>query len=65
MNLSDYVKVYDNTLPPEYCNQLIRNFEAYDKKLREFYQNMQKISYTSKVAQFSRFQIEFEEQKLD
>jgi hypothetical protein len=32
MNLSDYVKVYDNTLPPQYCDRLIKDFEAYDRK---------------------------------
>jgi hypothetical protein len=32
MNLSDYVRVYDNALPEQYCQQLIQQFERHDKK---------------------------------
>ena len=32
MNLSDYIQVYNNTLPAAYCDQLIRSFEAVERK---------------------------------
>lgn len=32
MNLSDYVRVYNDTLPTAYCDELIRRFEATERK---------------------------------
>jgi len=65
MNLSDYVKVYDDALPVDYCNQLIQDFESHTRKkyqdddIKRFTEiNIMQAgwNYAPLIAAFQRYQ---------